>query len=338
MTASGLTFLRRHAGYLVFAVVIMTIPAYITNSYYLSVLSFAATRFMAAAGISLLLGQAGQISLGQSAFVAIGAYGSGILTTKLGFDPWAAMLVSATLAAAIAGLVGIPTLKLKGYYLAMATLGINEIVHILTVQLKPLTNGTDGLTGIPALHIGGLDLSGPRAYHLVAWGVALLMFRLALNLTQSRVGRSLRALHRSEPAAQSLGIDTSYRKVQTFMIAAVFASIAGSFDAHFVQFISPESYTITFSIILVTGVIIGGLRSLWGAVWGTIIIVILPEILGRVNDDLTNLVFGVLLIAIMVLSGRGRLDIWRRAGDLWPRPGPGKRKPSDAQAGPGPEE
>jgi branched-chain amino acid transport system permease protein len=334
--ASTLTFLRRHAGYLVFAVIVMTIPAYLGDMYYLSVLSFAATRFMMALGISLLLGQAGQISLGQSAFVGIGAYGSAILSTKLGFDPWVAMLVAAVLAAAIAGLVGMPTLKLKGYYLAMATLGINEIIYILLVQLKPLTNGTDGMTGIPALHIGGLDLSGPRAYHLVAWGVALLMFRVALNLTNSRVGRSLRALHRSEPAAESLGIDSSYRKVQIFMIAAVFASIAGSFDAYHVQYISPDSYTITFSIILVTGVIIGGLRSLWGAVWGTIVIVIMPELLKRVNDDFTNLVFGVLLIAIMVLSGRGRLDIWRRAKGLSTR---GSRQPAGgAGPGAGPEE
>jgi branched-chain amino acid transport system permease protein len=311
-------FLRRHAAYLAFAVILMTIPGYLSNDYYLSVLAFAATRFMMALGISLLLGQAGQISLGQAGFVGIGAYGSAILTTQLGFSPWVAMAVAAILAAAIAGLVGIPTLKLKGYYLAMATLGINEIIYILLVQLKPLTNGTDGISGIPSLSIGGLDLSGPRAYHLVVWGVALLMFRFALNLSQSRVGRSLRALRLSEPAAESLGVDSSYRKVQIFIVAAVFASIAGSFDAHHVMFISPDGYTITFSIILVTGVIIGGLRSLWGAVWGTAVIVILPELLKRVNQDLTNLVFGLLLIAIMILAGRGSTDIWGRLRGLWP--------------------
>ena len=315
----AVAFLRRHAGFLAFAVIAMTIPAYLSNAYYLSVLSFAATRFMMALGISLLLGQAGQISLGQAAFVGIGAYGSSILTTALGFNPWVAMLVAAVLAAAIAGMVGIPTLKLKGYYLAMATLGINEIIYILLVQLKSLTKGTDGLTGIPSLGIGGLDLSGPRAYHLVSWGVALLMFRFALNLSSSRVGRSLRALRQSEPAAESLGVDSSQRKVQIFMIAAVFASIAGSFDAFHVQYISPESYTITFSIILITGVIIGGLRSLWGALWGTLVIIILPEFLDRVNEDLTNLVFGVLLIAIMVLSGTRSLNMWRWARGLWPR-------------------
>lgn len=309
--AAWTAFLRRHAGFLAFAVIVMTIPAYLGDRYYLSILAFMGTRFMMALGLSLLVGQAGQISLGQAGFVGIGAYGSAILTTRVGMDPWAAMLIAAILSATIAGLIGMPTLRLKGYYLAMATLGVNEIIYILIIQLKSLTNGTDGISGIPGLAIGGLDLSGPKAYHLVVWGVALLMFRIALNISTSRVGRALRALHRSEPAAQSLGVDTSYRKVQVFMIAAVFASIAGSFDAYFVHFISPEGYTITFSIILITGVIIGGLGSLWGAVWGTLVIVILPELLGRVNDDITNLVFGALLIAIMVLGRRGNRNLWQ---------------------------
>ena len=160
------------------------------------------------------------------------------------------------------------------------------------------------------MSIGGLDLTTPKAYHLLVWGVALLMLRFALNLSNSRVGRSLRALRRSEPAAESLGVDTSYRKVQVFMLAAMFASIAGSFDAFYVHYISPDSYTITFSIILITGVVIGGLGTIWGALWGTAVIVILPEILKRVNGDVTNLIFGILLVAIMVF--------WQgRTGDLW---------------------
>lgn len=325
-------YARRHAGFLVFAVVVMTIPAYLGDAYYLSVLAFMATRFMMALGLSMLLGQAGQVSLGQAGFVGIGAYGAAILTTRLGFDPWLSMALAAILAALIAGLVGIPTLKLKGHYLAMATLGVNEIIYILLVQLKGLTNGTDGITGIPSLSIGGLDLGGPKAYHLLAWGVALLMLRFALNLSRSRVGRSLRALRSSEPAAESLGVDTSYRKLQVFMLAAVFASIAGSFDAYYVHYISPDGYSITFSIILITGVIIGGLGTIWGALWGTVAIVVLPELLKRVNDDLTNLVFGVLLIAIMILwqgrtqGLRARVQGWR-AG----RGGPG----SDSAPGTG---
>ncbi len=319
-------YLRRHAGYLIFAVIIMTIPLYLSNTYYLSILAFMGTRFMMALGLSLLLGLAGQVSLGQAAFVGVGAYGAAVLTTRLGFNPWLAMALAALLAALIAGLIGVPTLKLKGHYLAMATLGVNEIIYILLVQLKGITNGTDGITGISSLSIGGLSLGGPKAYHLIAWGVALLMLRFALNLSRSRVGRSLRALRSSEPAAQSLGIDTSFRKVQVFMLAAVFASIAGSFDAYYVHYISPDSYGITFSIILITGVIIGGLGTIWGAFWGTVAIVVLPEILKRVNSDLTNLVFGVLLIAIMIFwQGRtqsvGRYVkalVWNRrdAGDM----------------------
>ncbi len=332
--SSSRAFVRRHAGYLVFAIVVMTIPLYLSDTYYLSVLAFTATRFMMVLGLSLLLGQAGQISLGQAAFVGIGAYGAAILTTRLGFNPWLAMALAAILAAAIAGLVGIPTLRLRGYYLAMATLGINEIVYILLVQLKGLTNGTDGITGIPSLSIGGLELGmgTPKAYHLVVWGVALLMFRLALNLSSSRVGRSLRALHKSEPAAESLGVDTSYRKVQVFMLAAVFASIAGSFDAYYVRYISPDGYTITFSIILITGVIIGGLRSMWGALWGTLVIVILPELLKRVNEDITNLVFGILLIAIMIFWQDHTQGVWQLLRE-WKG-----KSPQDKAAPPGPEE
>ncbi len=336
MSVAG-AFARRHAGYLVFAVVAMTIPLYLGDAYYLSILAFMATRFMMVLGLSLLLGQAGQISLGQAAFVGIGAYGAAILTTRLGVNPWLAMVLAAILAAAIAGLVGIPTLRLKGYYLAMATLGINEIVYILIVQLKGLTKGTDGITGIPSLSIGGLDLGTPKAYHLVVWGVALLMFRLALNLSSSRVGRSLRALHRSEPAAESLGVDTSYRKVQVFMLAAVFASIAGSFDAYYVHYISPDGYTVTFSIILITGVIIGGLRSPWGALWGTLAIVILPELLQRVNEDITNLVFGLLLIAIMIFWQGRTQGVWQLVRD-WRTKSPPSSPPSDDPAPPGEEE
>ena len=176
-------YLRKHGGFLIFAVVVMTIPAYLSDGYYLSVLAFMGTRFMMALGLSLLLGQAGQISLGQAGFVGIGAYGAAILTTRLGLNPWLAILAAAALSATIAGLVGVPTLRLKGYYLAMATLGVNEIIYILLVQLKPLTNGTDGITGVPALAIGGLDLGGPKAYHLVVWGGGGLRGCFALKLS-----------------------------------------------------------------------------------------------------------------------------------------------------------
>lgn len=294
-------FLRRNWGFLVLAAAALLIPAFTSDTYILSVLAFMATRLMVVVGLSLLLGQAGQISLGHAAFVGLGAYGSAILTTRAHLNPWLAMLLAALLAASVAGLIGVPTLKLKGHYLAMATLGFGEIVFILLVQLKGLTNGTDGITGVPALSLGAIDFSYPRSYHLLVWGVALAVFLLALNLTSSRLGRSLKALRRSEAAAQSLGVDVSWRKLQIFMLSAVAASLAGSFDAHYVQFVSPDSFTINVSVILVCAVVIGGFRSVWGAVWGTLLITILPEIIKRINEDAVNLVFGLLIILIVVL-------------------------------------
>lgn len=297
----SVSFWRRNWGFITLAVVALVLPVFLSDAYLLSILAFMATRFMVVVGLSLLLGQAGQISLGHAAFVAIGAYGSALLVTRVSVNPWLAMVIAAVLAAGVAGVIGIPTLKLKGHYLAMATLGFGEIVFILLVQLKGLTRGTDGITGIPPLTLGPLDFSDPRLYHVLVWLVALIIFRLALNLSESRVGRSLKALRRSELAAESLGVNASWRKLQVFMISAVFASLAGSFDAHYVQFISPDAYGITFSVILVCSVVIGGFRSVWGALWGTLAIVILPEIIKRFNEDAVNLVFGILLILIVVL-------------------------------------
>lgn len=308
--------LRRNRAFMAFAAIALVLLAFISNTYYLSILAFMATRLMMVVGLGLLMGQAGQISLGHAAFVGVGAYGAAILTTKADLNPWLAMVVAAVVAAGVAALIGIPTLKLRGHYLAMATLGFNEIAFILMVQLKGLTNGTDGITGIPSLRLGPLDFGQPRLYHLLVWVVALLIFLFSLNLADSRLGRALKALRRSEAAAASLGINTSARKLQVFVISAVFASLAGSFDAYYVQFVSPDSYTITFSIILVAGVIIGGLGRLWGPAWGTLIIVLLPEFIKGFNQDATNLVFGLLLIAIMIFVPlrSGGFARWRGKG------------------------
>ena len=177
-----MAFLRRNRGFFLFAAIALLLPAFISDTYYLSILAFMATRLMIVVGLALLMGQAGQISLGHAAFVGIGAYGAAILTTKAGLDPWLAMVAAALMAAGVAAVIGIPTLKLKGHYLAMATLGFNEIAFILMVQLKSLTNGTDGITGIPSLRLGPIDFGQPRLYHLLVWGVALLIFLFSLNL------------------------------------------------------------------------------------------------------------------------------------------------------------
>lgn len=330
---SSAGFLRRNGAFLALAAVMLS-PGFLTSdTYYLSILAFMAIRLMTMSGLNLLMGQAGQVSLGHGAFVGMGAYGSAILTTRWGVDPWGAMVVAALISGLVALVVGVPSLKLRGHYLAMATLGFGEIVFILLIQLKGLTNGTDGITGIPPLALGPVDFADPQAFHLLVWLVALAIFRMALNLPRSRVGRSLRALHRAEVAASSLGVEVARRKVEIFVVSGIFGSIAGSFLAHYVMFISPDTFSLTFSILLVTGVVIGGLGSVWGAFWGTAVMVLLPEVLQRYNEDSTLLVFGVLVILIMIFlpgglasapeavsrrlaeSRRGRSDTSRSEGE-----------------------
>jgi branched-chain amino acid transport system permease protein len=312
-----LGFLRRHWGFLSLTLVVMTIPSYLSDRYYLLILAQVAWRFLACIGLSLFVGQAGQISLGQAGFVGIGAYGAAILTTRTGLDPWLGLIVAATMAVVLAVVVGIPTLKLRGYYLAMATLGINEIILVLLDRAKGLTGGVDGLAGIPSLSVGSVDLGDARVYHLVVWALTLVIFMMALNLTKSRAGRSLRALRQSEAAAEALGVNTAFRKVQVFALAALLASVAGSLEAYYQKggvpgHIWPESYGISLSILLIAGVIIGGLRSIWGALWGAVLIAVVPELLVRVGlEDYTILVFGVLLVAVPVMTqGTGR-EAWR---------------------------
>jgi branched-chain amino acid transport system permease protein len=314
-------WLRRYGAVAALALAVMTVPAYLSDRYYLLIFAQVAWRFIACIGLSLLVGQAGQISLGQAGFMGVGAYGAAILTTRLGLDPWVALLLAAVGALVIAVLVGIPTLRLKGYYLAMATLGINEIILVLLDRLKGLTGGVDGLAGIPSLRLGGLDLGGARSYHLVVWALALLVFIMATNISRSRPGRSLRALHQSEAAAEALGVNTRFRKVQVFALAAVLASVAGSLEAYYQKsgvpgHIWPESYGINLSILLISGVVIGGLRSMWGALWGAVLIVAVPAALERFGlADYTLLVFGVLLVTVTVITqgtARGVVARWSR--------------------------
>jgi len=291
--------------FLLFSLVALTMPLYLTNSYYLSILAFFAIRLMPTIGLNLLLGQAGQISLGHAAFIGLGAYGSALLTTRWGLDPWPAMFLAALLSALVAVVIGVPALRLKGHYLAMATLGFGEIVLILLIQLKGLTGGTDGVVGIPPLELGGWSLTDPRLFHVVVWSAALIMLRMALNLPRTRTGRALIALHRTEIAASSLGIDVAFHKLQVFVVSAVFASIAGSFLAHYVMFISPEGFGVTLSVLLVAGAVIGGLAGVWGAVWGAGLMVLLPEVLARYNEDYTLLAFGLLVIVVMIFLPEG---------------------------------
>jgi branched-chain amino acid transport system permease protein len=276
------------------------------NNYFISILVFLGINSMITMGLCLLMGYAGQISLGHAAFYGIGAYSSGILTSQYSFPPVLAFFAGAFFSVLVAYLVGKPTLRLKGHYMAVATLGFGEIFFIFFNELTSWTGGPSGLSGIPSITFFDVTVEG-SAYLYLVWGFVVLMLIFSLNLINSRVGRALRAVHGSELAANAMGVDASRYKVQVFMLSAAYASMAGSLYAHFITFISPGSFGLMPSILFLMMVVVGGAGTIWGALLGTALFTSLPEYL-RGLEDLEVLAYGAILMSVLLFMPQGILE------------------------------
>ncbi len=289
--------------FLIFTLAVLITPFFLRGSYFINVLVFIGINTMLAVALNLLLGYAGQISLGHAAFFGLGAYISGVLTTRFGFDPWIVLFIAAAVSGVLAFIIGFPILKLKGHYLAMATLGFGIIMFIVFNETVAITGGPSGLPGIPNLQISSLIFDNDWSNYYLIWTFTLLVMLLSINLSQSRIGRALRAIADSEVAARVMGVNARLLKVQIFTVSAVISAIAGSLYAHTMTFISPASFGFNFSIELVTMVIIGGLGSIYGSFLGAAILTILPEFL-RILQDYDIIVYGLMLIIMtMYLPG-----------------------------------
>jgi branched-chain amino acid transport system permease protein len=295
---------REHWPLAAFAGALAVLPVVSGNEYYLTVMIVGGFHVILTLGLNLLMGYAGQISLGHAAFYGIAAYTSGILTARFGWPVPAGLLAGVVLVVAVAWLIAIPTLKLRGHYLAMGTLGFGVIVYIVLNEATDLTGGPSGLTGIPRLGIGGVTITSDAAFYGVVWAVALALFALAQNLVRSRLGRALRAIHTSEAAASALGVDTGRTKLFVFVLSAGYAAVSGGLYAHYVTFVSPGSFGFHASVQFVTMVVLGGMASLWGAVAGALFLTILPEVL-RAVENVDVLVYGAILVLTMMFLPGG---------------------------------
>jgi branched-chain amino acid transport system permease protein len=311
--------------FILFAILILLLPLGFKEGYLLNVFVFVGIHTLLAVALNLLLGYAGQISLGQAAFFGLGAYASGILTVTHGLNPWFAMAAVAAAVGALAFLIGFPILKLKGHYLAMATLGFGIIVYIAFNEAVELTGGPSGFPGIPNLSLGGISFDSDFKNYYLIWGITLLTILLSVNLVNSRIGRGLRAIHDSEVAARVMGINVRFLKVQIFALSAVISSIAGSLYAHTMTFVSPTSFGFNFSVELVTMVIIGGLGSIYGSFLGAALLTLLPEIL-RAFQDYDIIVYGFLLIFMTMFMPGGLVrGIPALLGRIFVRAGSGSK-------------
>lgn len=273
--------------------------------HYTSLMIFIGLSTMVTVGLCLLLGYTGQVSLGQAAFYGMGAYFSAVLSKGYGFNPWLAMLIGAAATGVFAYIMGYLIFRLKGNYLAMATLGLGIVIYILFRQLGQFTGGPDGMAGIPYLSIGGFVFDTPfRRYYLV-WLFCLLILLISQNIVRSRTGRALRAIHGSEAAAESIGINVVQFKVKIFVLSAVYASLAGSLFVHHLRFVGPQPFDFLASVVLVTMAVVGGLASIWGAIFGAATVRILSDelLLGFGEWDIA--IYGLILMLVMIFMPEG---------------------------------
>jgi branched-chain amino acid transport system permease protein len=293
----------RYFGLFVLMAVLAVLPLFLANNFYYDVVIRMAINAVIVLGLNLLIGFAGQISLGHAGFLGIGAYASAVLTTHFGWHPIAAMGAGAVATAVLAALVARPIFKLKGHYLAMATLGLGIILAIAMKNEGAWTGGPDGMP-VPDLAVFGVPLAGEKTWY---WVMALLLsvsVWASLNLIDSPFGRALRALHGSEVASQVVGVDVVRYKVAIFVLSAVFASLMGSITAHYVGFVTPTVADFFHSIELVTMVVIGGMASVYGSVVGAVLLTALPQALATF-EGWETVAFGAILMLCMIFMPRG---------------------------------
>jgi len=308
------------------------------TEYYLTQLTMSAYYGLIVLGLALLMGYAGQISMGHAAFFAMGGYTTAILSardllpwqankaisflTTLGLtsphtdlygkpqlllSPWVSLCAAVLVAAATAYVIGIPVLKLKGHYLAMATLGFGTIIYRLFLG-SAICGSADGITNVPPFKIiGNFVVTGNPAFRVenyyIAWALVALGMILLLNLMETRVGRSLKAIHGNEEAAQAMGVDTARTKLMVFVISAVYAAAAGVFMTHYNAGIGPSEASIMKSVRYVAMVAAGGMGSLWGTLSLSVLLNFLS--LRGVFGTLDDAVFGLILILIMLFAPQG---------------------------------
>lgn len=312
--------LTRHARLLVFAAALAFLPLALPNDYYINVLILCCLNALIVMGLNMLMGYAGQVSLGHAAFFGLAAYTTAVITATLGLPILVGILAGVGVSALVAWLIAIPTLKLHGHYLAMATLGFGIIVSIVFNEAVDITGGPSGFVGIPRLSLFGYAFASDKSYYCLVAAMLWLATLISTRVIESRTGRALRAIHVSESAAETMGIDIAKHKRFVFVLSAVYAGIAGTLYAHHLTFVAPSSFGFHFSVQLLTMVVLGGMASIWGAVAGAFFLTSLPEFL-RMFEEIDILIYGGLLIACMMfmpdgLAGGARVLLRRLKGTL----------------------
>jgi branched-chain amino acid transport system permease protein len=295
-----------YAGIVTLLFAAVAIPP-LLGSYYHYLASLALINIIAAIGLNLLTGNAGQTSLCHSSFMAIGAYATTYLVTKIGLSYWLALPLGGLIAAIFGFALGFPALRLRGFYLAVVTLGFLELSTIFIEQLPDITGGVRGIAS-PRPALFGLVLSSDLAFYYVILAITLMTIWLAFSLLHSPTGRAFNAIRNSEAAAQTLSVPLARTKLIAFMVAAFFAGIGGGLFASLVGFIDPLEFGIWTSVRQIVFIVVGGLGSIAGSILGAVVLTALPEML-RGFKEYNEFVFGGLLLVVLTTLPSGLVGL-----------------------------
>jgi len=284
-------------------VLVGLLPLFVSN-YVLSVLTLGGIYVVLVLGLNMCLGFSGQISAAQAAFWGIGSYTSALLTTEFGISFWLAFPTAIILTGIVGLGLALPTLKLKGFYLAMATIGFQQIATMVFANWRQVTKGVDGIVGIPRPSIAGFTLKSDLSFSYFLLGWALIAILFSLRLEKSKLGLAMKALRDNSLAAETMGMDVNKIKIISFVLSAALGGAAGSLYAHYAGYISPDLFNFNTSTLIISMLIIGGSGSVAGSVVGAMLLIILPEALRFMNNYYMVIYgLGTVLIVVFVPGG-----------------------------------
>jgi len=291
---------------------LIVIPFFFKNDFYYEIAILSLLNAIICIGLNLLMGYAGQISLGHGGFAALGAYITVILSSIYDISPAVSLLVSLVFMAFFAFVISKPILKLEGHYLAMATLGVGVIIYIAVNAQADLTGGPDGM-GVDIFKIFGFEFDSNIKWYILSSILLILVIVTFKNIINSPYGRILRGIHDSNQAVSSVGADVARYKSYVFVISVVIAALAGSMYAFFSGFISPAEASFNRSIELVVMVVFGGIGRVYGALLGAVFLTVLPQLLTSFEDYQT-LIYGVIIIFVMIFMPKGIISLFDKLG------------------------
>jgi len=292
---------------LLFAFIFFLVAPQVLDNYFIYLLNLFFIAFIVSIGLNILTGFAGQVSLGQAAFFGIGSYTSSLCMIKLAIPFWLSLPLGGVMGALISLLIGLPALKVSGYYLALVTLAFNEIVNLIMMHWKKMTNGTDGLN-IPPPKLGEFVLSTDGSKYYIIFLLTFFLFMASRNILRSKTGRAFISLKDSEVASQCIGVNLPKYKIIAFMISAFYASLAGGLHGIALSYIHPQDFNLFRSIIFLMMIVIGGLGTMGGPFIGAALFTLLPEALGKFQEY-QELIYALILLGSIIFLPSGLIKL-----------------------------